>query len=379
MAVAALTALAKLRLPIGGCAFYPAAPLLLHAGRAWRADGNSPLLIEPRGATLLFSDYEPYGHTLRRQTGLKKPANLENLGPPQPIRYRNDPAPQVGKWIEALWRAPDGRLFGWFHAEEPAPHSPLFVPYIGEAVSDDDGLTWDLRGALLRSPADQIDTSYANGFFAGGFGDLSVLPDRDGKYLYLGFTSYLADERHQGIAFARLPLPRPADAHAGLEIWRDGRWQPHAPLWPSSLWPSPLWPMRRGWRHADPDGYWGPALHYNRALKAYVMLLNHTANGSANLLQEGICMSINADLSNPAGWSEPQKLVQGGAWYPQCLGNAIGDGDTQAGGETRFFLAGFSAWTLRFSSEVPAGPDQPLVLGKADFPRLFGPKLRSPW
>lgn len=363
--------LAQLRLPLGGCAFHPAPPLLLHAGTAWRADGNSPLLIEAKGTTLLFSDYEPFGHTLRRQ------GSLENLGPPQPIRYRNDPAPKVGKWIEAIWRAPDGRLFGWFHAEEPAPNSPLFVPYIGEAVSDDDGLNWDLRGELLRSPPEQIDTGYANGFFAGGFGDLSVLPDRGGKYLYLGFTSFVADERHQGIAFARLPLPRPAITQAGLEIWRDGRWQP------GPLLPSPLWAMRRGWRHADPDGYWGPALHYNRALNAYVMLLNHTANGAGNLLQEGIYISVNADIADPAGWSAPQMLVQGGAWYPQCIGDAPnhipGDGDMQAGSHTRFFLAGFSAWRLQFSRAALPGTDKPLVLTKEDFPRLFGPGLRSPW
>lgn len=37
--------------------------------------------------------------------------------------------------------------------------------------------------------------------------------------------------------------------------------------------------MRRGWRHADPDGFWGPALHYNRALGAFVMLFNRTAGG----------------------------------------------------------------------------------------------------
>jgi len=368
MALALLKPLAQLRLPLGGCTLHAAPPLLLHGGKAWRADGNSPLLIEPQGTTLLFSDYEPFGHTLRRQ------GRLEAFELPEPIRFRNDAAPHVGKWIEAIWRAPNGGpLFGWFHAEVPAQASPLFVPYIGEAVSDDDGLTWDLRGALLRSPESEIDTGYANGFFAGGYGDISVLPDRDGRHLYLGFTSYVKDERHQGIVFARLPLPRPDDPAAGLEIWRDGQWQSGAPL------PSPLWPMRRGWRHADPDGFWGPALHYNRALEAFVMLLNHTAQGHGDLLQEGIYLSVNADLADPAGWSAPQRLVQGGAWYPQFIGSAIGDGDMQAGESARFFLAGFSAWEASFSREAYPGDDQPLMLTKADFSHLFGPGLRSPW
>lgn len=365
--MALLKPLAHVQLPQGCCELLPAAPTQLHAGVAWRADGNSPVLVEPRGTLVFFSDYEPMGHTLRRL------GRLENLGLPEPVRFRNDPSPQVGKWIEAIWRASDGRLYGWFHAEERAKGSRLFVPCISEAVSDDDGLSWSLRGELFRSPADQIDTGFLNGFFAGGYGDLSVLPDRNGRHLYMGFTSFLADETLQGIVFARLPAPRPEDPRAGLEIWRDGRWQPAGPP------PSPLWPIRRGWRHPDPDGFWGPALHFNRALDCFVMLLNRTANGSGNLVQEGTYVSTNQDLADPSGWSVPKKLVQGGAWYPQVIGESPGDGDTRAGAQARFFLGGFSAWAISFSRTDAVADDRPLILTKEDFPRLFGPGLRSPW
>jgi len=55
-------------------------------------------------------------------------------------------------------------------------------------------------------PANRIDCGYDNGFFAGGYGDFSIVADRDGRHLYLPFTSYVTDERAQGIVFARLAL-----------------------------------------------------------------------------------------------------------------------------------------------------------------------------
>lgn len=361
--------LAEISLPQGRLALHAATSITLHGEVSWRADGNSPALVRPADTLVFFSSYEPRGHTLRRQ------GPLARLGAATPVIIRDDPDPAVGKWIEAIWPAPDGRLFGWYHAEEhPSAPSPLYLPHIGEMVSEDDGLSWTCHGEILRAPADETDIGYRNGFCAGGFGDFCVLPDRAQSFLYMPFTSFVKTEAAQGVAMARLPLPRGGAPADGLEIWSGGRWRPGA-----QHLPDPLWPTARGWRHPDPDAFWGPAVHYNRATDSYIMLLNRTAGGSANMVQDGIYVSVNPDLADPRGWSQPVRLTQGGAWYPQIIGLQPGDGDTRAGAQSRFFMAGFSAWDMSVTPEPLTTADRPLLLKTADFAPLFGAGLRAPW
>lgn len=353
----------------------PAPPLTLHDRRSWRTDGNSPALADADGITVFYSDYEPRGHTLRRRGS----RDLAFAGDAVPVRLLDDADPQVGKWIEAVRRDGAGRLRGWYHAEELAPCSRrLFVPHIGEVVSHDGGSTWRCRGEVLRAPPDQIDCDQRNGFVAGGYGDLCVIADRRGRHLYMPFTSYVADESAQGVVIARLPATRPtapgSPPGAGLELWSAHGWQPA-----TGQLPRPIWRPVRGFRHPDPDAFWGPAVHYNRALDAYVMLLNHTAGGAGNLLQEGIYVSVNRDLEDPAGWSAPVQFVRGGAWYPQAFGIDEGCCDVDCGARARFFMAGFSAWEIEFAVGGPTDVNRPLRLTKADFAVLFGAASRSPW
>lgn len=345
-----------------------APPLALHGRDLARTDGNSPALVQDDGAIVYFSHYVPVGHTYRKR-GRR---SLDFDQPAIPIRFVGDSAPATGKWLEAVWARPDGGYLGLYHAEELA-HCPrrLYVPYIGLARSED-GIDWHLGEPVLRPPAGQIDCSYRNGFFAGGYGDLCALADRRRARVYVAFTSFVADESAQGIVMARFAE---ADPSGSLEWWQEGKWR----LAGEGL-PQPLWPMRRGWRHLDPDGYWGPAIHYNRQLDAYVMLLNHTAGGFGNLLQEGVYFSVNRDLARPDDWSEPAKLVDGGAWYPQVIGLEAGDGDARAGAVARFYMAGYSAWTVEFfplSSVLPQG--RPLKPTKPQFRALFGSQHKSPW
>jgi hypothetical protein len=348
-------------------------PVTLHDEDFWRTDGNSPVQVGGDGVTVFFSDYAPRGRTFRRRAS--RALRFEDKA--SAVRLLDDPDPQVGKWIEAVWKdTACGVLRGWYHAEEVAPCAArLFVPHIGELISEDDGVSWRCRGELLRAPPGQIDCSWQNGFFAGGYGDLCVVPDRLGRHLYMPFTSCLTDENFQGIVMARMPAARPPVPAAGLELWGSEGWRPAA-----DRFPQPILRPARGWRHVDPDCFWGPAVHYNRALDAYVMLLNHTADGDGDLVQEGIYASINRALDNPAGWSPPLQIVRGGAWYPEVVGLEDGCGDAEAGGVGRFFMAGFSAWSIEFA-RPGYGPaiNHPLHPTKADFARLFGVGKRCPW
>lgn len=346
-------------------------PLRLHDDTWWRTDGNSPILVSATCSIAFFSQYQPRGHT-RRRVGDRA---LHFAAPSVPVILLGDPAPRIGKWIEGIWRDPaTSVLHGWYHAEEPVPGCNLVVPHIGEVESSDGGVTWRCRGEVLRASPDEADCSWRNGFFAGGYGDLCVVPDREGRHLYLAFTSYCAEERNQGVALARMPRLRSGPPATGLELWTALGWQPA-----SGGRPEPLWPQTRGWRHADPDGFWGPVIHYNRALGAYVLLMTHTAGGHGDLCTEGIYCSIAPSLDDPMSWTLPRQLVRGGAWYPQVVDVDVCGGDSETSGSARLFMAGFSAWTIEFSPcDVRRRISRPLEPDAADFLRWFG-EGKCPW
>lgn len=340
----------------------PAAPLTLHGGGLDRADSNTPVIRAGARLLAFVSDYQPIGHTYRRVGA----AGLESLGPRQAVRLLDNPEPSVGKWIESVWRDAAGRLYGWYHAEEVAPcPRRLFMPHIGALVSDDDGLTWRHVGVLLRPGEPEMDCSFDNGFMVGGCGDFSTVPDRTDSWFYLYFSNYVADESRQGISVARYPVAERDRPRDRLQLWNGTAWQPAA-----AGVVRPLWPMRRGWRHPDPDGFWGPAVHFNRDLGLYVMLLNHTKVAQRDWRTAGIHVSFNPDPANPAVWSEPRCIIKGGLWYPQVVGIGPQDGDALAGAEARFFLSGFSAWTIRFSRDP--GAEKPLPeLDRSSIDALF--------
>lgn len=345
-----------------------APPTTLHDRFLWRTDGNSPVRLEEGVVTAFFSGYEPHGHTYRRVGH----AALRFDAPPLPVMILDDPDPPAGKWIEATWQEPGGALVGWCHVEEPAPGGRLMLPRIDWLTSEDGGLVWQWRGTLRRQPRALADAGWKNGFFAGGLGDLCVVPGRDGRWLYLFFSSYHPREEAQGVSVLRLAASFPDGA---AEAWTSVGWSAD----PEHL-PRPLWPVRRGFRHPDPDSFWGPAVHYNRPLGAWVMLLNRTANGRADFRQEGIYASLNRDIGDPSGWSTPLRIVSGGAWYPQVIGLDEGCGDTEVDANGRFFMAGFSAWHIRFEAgRADATCARPLACSPQDFARLFGVDRRCPW
>ncbi len=351
-----------------GFELVPADPLLLHAPLLRRTDANSPLLRRG-GSTLAFmSHYLPIGHTYRRTgEGAAWPC-----GALEPVKLLDDPTPGVGKWIESVWRAPDNGLFGWYHAEEVVPCAkPLFLPHIGALRSDDEGRNWRLIGEVLRVPYAEADCSYQNGFLTGGYGDFCVVPDRRADWFYVHYSAYVPDERLQGVSVLRYPVSA-RDRPAALELWRDGRWQPKEGRQDGT----PIFGVGRGWRYHDPAAYWGPAIHYNYELDCFVMLLNWTEAGAGDIVQRGVFISFNDDPADPAGWSPPQRLVESGSWYPQAIGLGPNDGDTRAGAEARFFMSGYSAWTIRFRRGGTRPPLAPLAVSRQTFTDIFG---IAPW
>ena len=351
-----------------GFELVPADPLLLHAPPLRRTDANSPLLRR-RGHTLAFvSHYLPLGHTYRR-VGEQ---SLWPGGALDPVKLIDDPTPAVGKWIQSVWRAPDDKLFGWYHAEEVVPCAkPLFLPHIGALRSEDEGRSWRLIGEVLRVPYAEADCSYQNGFLTGGYGDFCVVPDRSAKWFYVHYSAYVPDEQLQGVSVLRYPVST-RDRPVALELWRDGYWQSKVGRQDGT----PIFGVGRGWRHRDPSAYWGPAIHFNRDLGCFVMLLNWTEDGASDIVQRGVFVSFNEDLANPSGWSAPRRIVEGGSWYPQAIGFGPDDGDASAGAEARFFMSGYSAWTIRFHRGGTRPHPEPLAVSRQTFTELFG---IAPW
>ena len=344
-----------------------APPLRLHDAPLYRADCNSPVLIEAAATLAFVAHFLPVGHSSRRVgTSL-----FELGGAPMPVRILDDPDPGLGKWIESVWRAADGRLFGWYHAEARAPCAErLMMPHIGALASDDDGASWRILGDLLRADPDDVDCSFRNGSMAGGYGDFTCVPDAAASHFYLHFTSYRPDPAAQGVCAARYAVADRDRPVGTVELWTDGGWLPAG-----DVLPRPVIAPVRGWRYADADAPWGPAVHWNDALGLYVMLVNRTRGGHGDLVQAGIEVAFNDDLARPDRWTPPIPLVDGGIWYPQVVGAAIGEGDRRLGAIGRFFLSGFSAWEIRF--ERPASvrtAERPYRISEADIAAIFGPR-----
>lgn len=261
-------------------------------------------------------------------------------------------------WVEAAWVDEDGTVFGWYH-HEPAglfEDSPLTAPKIGAVVSFDGGRTIHDLGIVLES-GDPLDPGALNEAFAGGHGDFSVVLDRRGEFFYFFFTNYGGDEESQGVVMARMSFRERFDPVGKVFKYHQGDWiEPGL----GGL-VTPVFPAIRAWHHEDPDSYWGPSVHWNTYLKCHVMLLNR-ASSLRGWQQEGIYVSFGGDLSQPASWKRPQKILDRpdfpgwGTHYPQVIGLEQGGTDTLAGRIARFYQSGGSEWEIVFSPAIEAVP-----------------------
>lgn len=264
---------------------------------------------------------------------------------------------QIPVWIEAVWLDEDGTLFAWYHHEPPGlcgPGSELTAPFIGAMVSHDGGRSFSDLGPVLMS-GDALNCEARNGFFAGGHGDFSVIPDRNNEYFYFLFGNYGGDGSQQGVAVARMLI---ADRYAPSgNAWKyfQGEWG-EAGLGGQV---TPVFPVREPWQNQNTDAFWGPSLHWNTYLEKYVMLLSR-ACCDTRWPQKGIYVSYSADLADPASWSQPKLLLEdigfGPGWYPQVLGERFGETDSVASRVARLYVHGVSHWEIEFRPET--GPIQ---------------------
>ena len=251
-------------------------------------------------------------------------------------------------WMEATYRdEADGTIYGWYH-HEVYDYCPMNgdrfmgVPVIGAVVSKDNGHTFQDLGPVL-SDGYEPNCEAKNGYFASGHGDFSVIVDKAKKTFYFFFSVYGGPASEQGVAVARMAFEDRANPAGTVWKYHDEKWE--SPGISGKV--TPIFTVRTPWESENADAFWGPAVHYNRELDEFVMLLNR-ACCAPDWPAEGIYVSFNGDLKNPKGWSAPDRIVEGGGWYPMAVGLETGDTDKTAGARARFFMGSDSHWELIF-------------------------------
>jgi hypothetical protein len=305
-------------------------------------DSNSPAHWDGDRFYVFTSWFSPKGHADRSEG-----EDLFQLGMTRRAEINNDSVANGGRWLEATQKLPDGTLYGWYHNEPEGVCSStrLTEPRIGAMKSSDNGADWIDLGIVLEAPAGTVDCSAENGYFAGGHGDFSVVLDQSETYFYFFFSSYVADNSQQGIAVARMAYADRDQPVGNVWKWHNRVWD-EAGLGGSV---TPIFRANRFWKYADPDALWGPSVHFNTYLQAYVMLLNRTTEATGNWRSEGNYITYNGTLSNPELWSTPEKIIEG-SWYPQVIGTNVTQHETDklAGQVARLFIYGYSEWEIWF-------------------------------
>jgi hypothetical protein len=309
-------------------------------------DSNSPAIWDRvRGRILFF-----VMTSIKGQPSTASGRTYTSLGTPRAVVL--DPSPGGGVWMEAIVKDDDDTWYGYYHNETKATMCrgvDKVIPRIGAARSTDHGATWQPLGTILEAPPRTYDCSTENVFFVGGVGDFSVQLDPQSLDLYFFYSEYLSDPTSQGVAVARLAWADRDEPSGKIMIWRGNAWVPPTEInvsgAPRFLYPAayPLFPTTQSWHDDDElaDAFWGPSVHWNTYVNEYVMLLNRAKD--VKYTQEGIYYSSAPSLGDPRLWSPPQKILNGGKWYPQVLGLEDGTGTDKIAGEwARFFMAGTS-------------------------------------
>lgn len=283
-------------------------------------------------------------------------ASVETLRRDAAVEFYSHPG--HGVWMEAIVPDDAGAWYGYYHHERPADQCgrpDRQLPRIGAMRSTDDGRTWENLGIVIDAPPGSEACDSNNRFVLGGVGDLTAALDRNGNDLYLYFSQYSRDGASQGVAVARLAWADRDHPSGKVTIWNHGAWlaatesssAEQSWIYPSG---SPLVAATRPFhdRSSSDDVFWGPSIHWNTYLGQYVMLLNRAKDDQFG--QDGIYVSFSPTLSDPAAWSQPARIMNGGSWYPQVIGSEPGSGtDRRAGQRARFFMTGRSDRMIEFT------------------------------
>jgi hypothetical protein len=327
------------------------APVVQLSGKV---DSNSPAtwdLVRGRETLFVMTSYNG------RPSTAEGP-DLRELGKPTPIVL--EPWPGGGVWMEAIVADASGTWYGYYHneigAHDECGSDQKVIPRIGAARSEDRGRTWQSLGIILEAPPRSYECDTPNKYFVGGVGDFSVQLDHESQNLYFFYSTYLRNERLQGVAVARLTWADRDSPSGRMMMWRDRTWIPATHLGPLDettrwLYPPafPIFPAADSWHDEDNkvDAFWGPSVHWNTHLEQYVMLVSRARDDW--FTPEGVYVSFAPDLDNPRNWSTPVGILAGGKWYPQVMGADEDEGTDKVAGEwARFFMAGTSEYIAHF-------------------------------
>lgn len=270
-------------------------------------------------------------------------------------------------WVESVHQEDDGTLLVWYHHEvlNVCPGETLTTPKIGAAVSYDGGQTLINLGFILES-GDVPDCASPNGFFAGGHGDFSVSFDPSDRHFYFYFTNYAGVPESQGVSVARMAWDDRFSPAGAVYKYHGGTWSEPGLRGRST----PIFPATIPWQVSETDSFWGPSVHWNTHLGRFVMLLNRSCC-EPGWPQEGIYLSTTANPSDPASWTAPKKIIEGGVWYPHVLGTGPGETSAIAGKSALLFMGNVAEWEIIFrrpdempeEPEEPKGPEEPGLSG----------------
>jgi hypothetical protein len=269
-------------------------------------------------------------------------------------------------WIESTWKDErTGALYGAYHYEPDAvcfsnKHLPT-MPRIGWLRSQDNGAVWEDLGFIIEASRCAVRCNTESPWDAGGTGDFVFMLDEAGEYFYFYGTSYDSRHEEQGVWAARMKFSDRDNPSGKVAKWHNGAWE--EPGLEGHL--TPVFPAEVDYHRNGGAMFWGPAIHWNSYLRQYVMMLNHAIDTRLNA--DGIYVSYNARLDDPAGWSKPRMIMDRAGihramrgsnlsqtkmengWYPQVIGTAKGETDKRVGRRGRFFMAGYSTLEIEFS------------------------------
>jgi hypothetical protein len=314
------------------------------------SDSNSPAVWELVDGVRRLFVFTSVAGTPTRHWGADV-SRLTSLGE---VDFENPPG--HGVWFESVIADVDGTWYGYYHNEWPAEvcADARTIPRIGAARSKDFGATWEDLGVVLEAAPNSHDCASTNDYFVGGVGDFSVILDRDEQFLYFFFSQYVRRDESQGVSVARLAWGDRDQPAGKMSVWlRNRLWLPARAYVVNdatrNFYPAggPIYRASDDWHEGEVDAFWGPSVHWNTHLEKYVMMLNRARDTSWT--QEGIYVAYSTDLSDPASWSAPQRLLVAGRWYPQVVGLESTGTDKEAGEFARFFMSGRSEYVIQFS------------------------------